>query len=72
MEQARNITRFERDRAAAAPSLSPDDASFVDALLALPPAIPADAVDRAMTQQQLAALARRLRDVIDKPARLAG
>ena len=64
MEQARNITRFERD-CAASPCLSNEDASFVDALLALPPVAPEDVVDRAMTQCRLAALARQLRDVID-------
>lgn len=68
MEQARHITRFGHDRAAAdAPPLTPHDASFVDALLDLPRTEQADPVDRAIMQRRQLALARKLRHLLDAP-----
>lgn len=62
METARKTERFERQ----APPLAPQDASFVDALLAMPSSLPADPVDRASVHRIEIELARRLKAVIER------
>jgi len=63
MEPARQTIRFER-HSVEAPSLAPQDASFVDALLAIPSSLPEDAVDRARLHRVEIELARKLRAII--------